>query len=147
MKKYIFIGFILLAMLLSVITVAKTSYKRRVLIDLFVSDSDTVLTQRTADSFRDSTLIIGGLEQGVQIQVWLVFFGDTGSVRYIWYYGHDLDYMKPETLLDTTVLIGDTLNKILTVTNWKTTYGSFMMEDSIEAGGDSVKGKVIEYEQ
>ena len=149
MKKYKFIVFVLIALFIASLTFSKTSYKRTVLIDLFASDSDTVWITRGADSWQDSILDIGGCEQGIQAELWGCFYGDAGHYTLTWYYGNDpANFFGPETLVDTSLASAGTLHVVRTVTNWKYSFGSFILADSIDdTAGDSVKLKLIIYEQ
>jgi hypothetical protein len=151
MRKSLFLilAFILIALILASLTVGKTSFTRRILLGSFSSDSDTVWITRRADNWQDSIIEIGGCEQGVQAELWGCFYGDSGKFLLRWYYGHDPNKLfGPETLLDTSLASGDTIHAIYTVTNWKYSWGSLELGDSIDkTAGDSVNIKLIEYEQ
>ena len=149
MKKYKLIVFILIALFIASLTFSKTSYSRKALIDFFTSDSDSVWTTRGADSWQDSILDIGGCEQGVQAEFWGCFYGDSGKLLLTFNYGHDpANFVAAETLLDTSLATVETLHVVKTVTNWKYSFGSFILADSIDdTAGDSVKLKLIIYEQ
>jgi len=149
MKRYLFLFFVLIALVLASLTMGKTSFKRRILIASFSSDSDTVWITRRADNWQDSIIEIAGCEQGVQAEFWGCFYGDSGKFLLRCYYGHDpKNLFGPETLLDTALAAAETLHAVYTVTNWKYSWLSLQLGDSIDkTAGDSVKIKLIEYEQ
>jgi len=146
---YLFFACILVALVLASLTTGKTSFKRRILIASFSSDSDTVWISRRADNWQDSIIEIAGCEQGVQAEFWGCFYGDSGKFLLTWYYGHDPNnLLGPETLLDTSLAAAETLHAVYTITNWKYSWGSLQLGDSIDkTAGDSVKSKLTEFEQ
>jgi len=186
MKKYLFIVFILIAGLLSMANtewqwtnVGKTWNARPILCPeandtsmLFIpytSDSDTVMTLRTARREIDSLFITGHCDNAIKIELWCVGYGDSSYWAIDWYYGNHRSNLLYEMVFDTSLASAETCHVLIDVlhrldvkydlyeqgnyvnylsrSNYAK-WGSVSLRDSIDpTAGDSTKFMVIEYDQ
>jgi len=132
MRKYVFIGFVLIASLFAMANtewqwtnVGKTWNVRPILcpeandtsMDFipYSSDSDSVMMRRTARREIDSLFITGHCDNAIKIELWCVGYGDSSYWAIDWYYGNHRSNLIYEMVFDTSLASNETCHVMVDV--------------------------------